>query len=88
MQERFLNFWHQNSEGGKLDIEIALLEDSIRGEKQKIAELDEALLRHGVEVKGEPAGVKKVEPSCDSRPQDDFNNLNNRTEDSTDTIPN
>ena len=88
MQERFLNFWHQSSEGAKLDIEIAILEDSIRDEKCKIAELDEALLRNGVEVKGESAGIKKVEPPCDSCPQEDLNNLNNRTEDSTGTIPN
>ena len=85
MQERFLNFWHQDSKGAQLDIEIAVLEDSIRDEKQKIAELNEALLRHGVEIKGEPADNKKVEPQRDSCPQDD---LNNRTEDSSGTIPN
>lgn len=84
MQERFLSFWHQNSKGARLDVEIAILEDSIRDEKQKIAELDEALLRHGVEVKDESTGVKKVEPQCGSCPQDDLN----RTEDSSGTIPN
>ena len=72
MQERFLNFWHKTSERAKLDIEIAILEDSIRDEKQKIAELDEALLRCGVEVKGESTGIKKVEPQCDSHPWDDL----------------
>ena len=85
MQERFLNFWHQSSEVATLDIEIAVLQDSIRAEEQKIAELNETLLRHGVEVKGESTtgttstGIKKVEPLCDSRPQENLNNLNNRT---------
>ena len=55
MQERFLNFWHRSSETVKWDMEIVVLEDAIREEKAKIAELDEELLKCGVKVDTGPA---------------------------------
>ena len=65
-------------------MEIALLEDAIREEKQKIAELDKALFEHGVEVKGESSNtVTKVEQQHSNSECDLDNKLDSRTKDST-----
>ena len=58
-----------------------LLEDAIREEKLKIAELNQALLEHGVEIEEESSNstieIDQQSSKCD------MNKLNNRTEDST-----
>ena len=59
------------------------LEDAIREEKQKIAELDKALLEHGVEINVEELSnimtntEQRQSSSCDT------DKLNSRTKDST-----
>lgn len=84
MEERFLSFWHQTSKHAKWDMEVMLLEDAIRQEKLKIAELDKALLEHGVDTNAEEFLLNyasKIEQwQWQSSKSDD---TNSRTKDST-----
>ena len=72
-------------------MEIVLIKDAIKEEKEKIAELDKELLKRGVnlEVKGEDLSVgsreKQVSDSC---VEDEQSRKDSRTEDTTSTIPN
>ena len=90
MQERFLNFWHQSSKTVKWDMEIVLLEDAIREEKEKIAELDKALLKYGVEVKVDTELVgmtTRVEQHTDNLiALDDSNKVSSRTKESSSIV--
>ena len=84
MEERFLSFWHQTSKHAKWDMEVMLLEDAIRQEKLKIAELDKALLEHGVDTNAEELSLnyasKFEQRQWQSSKPDD---TNSRTKDST-----
>ena len=84
MEERFLSFWHQTSKHAKWDMEVMLLEDAIRQEKLKIAELNKALLEHGVDTNAEEFSLNyasKIEQQqWQSSKSDD---TNSRTKDST-----
>ena len=84
MEERFLSFWHQTSKHAKWDMEVMLLEDAIRQEKLKIAELDKALFEHGVDTNAEEFLLNyasKIEQrQWQSSKSDD---TNSRTKDST-----
>ena len=62
-----------------------MLEDAIKEEKEKIAQLDEALSKCGVEVKGD--ATDSTNPNQQLISQNDLQNLN-RTGDSTRTQPN
>ena len=83
MEERFLSFWHQTSKHAKWDMEVMLLEDAIRQEKLKIAELDKALLEHGVDTNAEELSLKyanKIEQQqWQSSKSDDTNSRTDST---------
>jgi hypothetical protein len=88
MEERFLNFWHQSSKHAKWDMEVMLLEDAIKQEKLKIAELDKVLLEHGVEINVEESllnSTSKIQEQQQQqqRQQSSKCDTNNRTKDST-----
>ena len=67
-------------------MEVMLLEDAVRKEKQKIAELDKALREHGVEINVEDSSnsirLNKTEWQEQSR-KCDTDKVNTRTKDST-----
>ena len=59
-------------------MEIVLLEDAIREEKQKIAELDQALVENGVEIEEKLSNsTTKIEQECSKC---DIDKVNSRTE--------
>lgn len=47
-EARFLQFWHQESEGVGVEMEILRLERAVAEERQKIAELDKQFRENGV----------------------------------------
>ena len=65
-----MNFWHRSSETVKWDMEIVVLEDAIREEKAKIAELDEELLKAGVKLDTGPASVTAQQSDSHSMLED------------------
>lgn len=86
MEERFLSFWHQTSKHAKWDMEVMLLEDAIRQERLKIAELDKVLLKHGVDTNAEELSLNyasKIEQQQWQSSKSDDTNNRNRTKDST-----
>ena len=73
----------------KWNIEIALVEDAIREEKERIAELDKELLKHRVEVKGEELSVgSRAESLSDAFVKDELIGQDSRTEDTSSAVPN
>ena len=60
-----------------------LLEDAIREEKQRIAELDKALLEHGIEINVEELSNSTSKIKQQQRSKCDTDKLNSRTKDST-----
>ena len=49
-ETRFLQFWHQESEGVGIETEILRLERAVTEERHKISELDKLLRDNGVEL--------------------------------------
>ena len=64
-------------------MEVMLLEDAIREEKQKIAELDKALLEHGIEINIEELSNSTSKIKQQQSSKCDTDRLNSRTKDST-----